>query len=222
MRREKWLQICYSSYSEFWKWRPLSDPSKGLTRVDVRTSQARKWWWDIRSEGNGISIGRQMRRVLVLKLPPRRLPLQQLCPPLRDLHLLNRQLFLRLFNSMNHLIKIHGSFYTLFENLCRFVFIAFCSCMDRPRPFNCGFRICLQKLCLSSVHPMSSSWYDIGCTEDKNNFWRQIRNPQLKGRGLCMGEYMLSISPTYEKSWGASENQPTISFGWLLWQHNGR
>ena len=41
MRREKWLQICYSPYSEFWKWRPLSDPSKGLTRVDVRTSRRR-------------------------------------------------------------------------------------------------------------------------------------------------------------------------------------
>ena len=31
---------------------------------------------------------------------------------------------------------------------------------------------------------MSSSWHDIECTEDKPKFWRQIRSPQLKGRGL--------------------------------------
>ena len=49
----------------------------------------------------------------------------------------------------------------------------------KPRPFNWEFRICLQKLCLSSVHTMSSSRHDIGCTEDKRNFWRQIRNLQL-------------------------------------------
>ena len=40
----------------------------------------------------------------------------------------------------------------------------------RPRPFNWGLRICLQKFCFSLVHPMSSSWHDIGCTEDKHHF----------------------------------------------------
>ena len=54
--------------------------------------------------------------------------------------------------------------------------------------FNWGFQICLQKLCSSSVHPMSSSWLDIGCTEGKSNLWRQIRHPQLEGRGLLTSQ----------------------------------
>ena len=33
---------------------------------------------------------------------------------------------------------------------------------------------------------MSSSWRDIGCTEDKHIFLRQIVNPQLKKLGLPM------------------------------------
>ena len=28
--------------------------------------------------------------------------------------------------------------------------------------------------------------YDIGCTEDQHNFWRQIQNPQFKQRGLTI------------------------------------
>ena len=58
--------------------------------------------------------------------------------------------------------------------------------MCRPRPFNWGFRICLQKLCFSSVHPRSCQLHDIGCTADTHIFWRQIRNPKLKGRDLGM------------------------------------
>ena len=34
-------------------------------------------------------------------------------------------------------------------------------CMVRPSPFNWGSKICLQKLYLSSVHPISSSWHHI-------------------------------------------------------------
>ena len=61
----------------------------------------------------------------------------------------------------------------------------FSSAMNRPHPFNWGLQSCLRKLCTSSVHPMSSSWHYIGCIKDKCN-GRQIRNPQLKGRGLAI------------------------------------
>ena len=56
----------------------------------------------------------------------------------------------------------------------------------RPLPFKWEFWIYLQKLRLSLVHPMSCELDDIGCTEDKRNVWRQIGNPQLKGRGLMI------------------------------------
>ena len=60
------------------------------------------------------------------------------------------------------------------------------SAIGRPRPFNCGLRTCHQKLRFSSLHPMSCQLDDIGCIEDKGNLWRQIQNPQLKGRGLAI------------------------------------
>ena len=58
--------------------------------------------------------------------------------------------------------------------------------VHRPRPFNRGFRISLQQLCLSSVHLMSCQLDDIGCTKDEHNFRRQSWNPHLKGRALEM------------------------------------
>ena len=76
--------------------------------------------------------------------------------------------------------------------------------MCRPRLFNWGFRIGLQKLCLSSVHPMSSSWHNIGCTEDKHNFWRPIWDPQLKGQGLPMCHYFRQrrLNGSMDERWG--------------------
>ena len=61
---------------------------------------------------------------------------------------------------------------------------------NRPRPHSWGFRICFKKLCLSLVHAMSCQLDDIGCTNDKRNFWRQIRNSQWKGRGLFRSEWL--------------------------------
>ena len=34
------------------------------------------------------------------------------------------------------------------------------------------------------------SWHDIGCTKDKCNCWRQIRNPQLRRGGLVVARRM--------------------------------
>ena len=43
------------------------------------------------------------------------------------------------------------------------------------------------------------SWQldDIGCTEDKHNFWMQIRNPQLKGRGLIRNDIASGFEEPY-------------------------
>ena len=38
------------------------------------------------------------------------------------------------------------------------------------------------------------SWHYIGCTEAKRNFWREIRNSQLKGRGLLINEHPAFIT----------------------------
>ena len=47
-------------------------------------------------------------------------------------------------------------------------------------------------------------WHDIGCTEDKRNFWRQIRNPQSKDKVWYFGQeivsdYQCSIKTTCAK-----------------------
>ena len=41
-------------------------------------------------------------------------------------------------------------------------------------------------LAFSTVLPLSSSWYDIWCTENKHIFCRKIQIPQLERRGLLM------------------------------------
>ena len=56
-----------------------------------------------------------------------------------------------------------------------------CSAANRTRPFHYGFRICLQKLCLSLKRPISCQHDDIERTGDKHNFC-----PWLKGRGMTM------------------------------------
>ena len=68
-----------------------------------------------------------------------------------------------------------------------------------PRPFNWGFRICPSKLCLSMVHPMSFQVDedDIGSTEDKPNFWRQIWNPRLKGWALKWATHNHTVHHTH-------------------------
>ena len=55
--------------------------------------------------------------------------------------------------------------------------------VHRPRPFNRGFQISLQQLCLSSVHLMSCQLDDIGCTKDEHNFGTLTYRVELWG---CM------------------------------------
>ena len=69
----KGLQICYSIYPEFWIWRPLSDPSKGLTRVS--TYVPRRVETDDDDEILGVSGERGRRQMRhVPKLPLRHFP----------------------------------------------------------------------------------------------------------------------------------------------------
>ena len=78
----------------------------------------------------------------------------------------------------------------------------------RARPFDRGFQICLCKLHSSLVHPMSCQLEDTRCTEDKCNLWRQILNPQFKGRALEAGfEGNELVACTAVSSKGQRNNQ---------------
>ena len=51
-----------------------------------------------------------------------------------------------------------------------------------------AFKSCV---CLSCIQCPSSSCHDIVCKRDKGTFWRQTRNPQLKGRGLIRARHLI-------------------------------
>ena len=92
---------------------------------------------------------------------------------------------------------------------------------SRPRPFDWGFRICLQKLRLSSVHPMSCQLDDIGCTKDKHNFEGKFGTINQKdevwlrwGAPMLIGETRYLQTQFLAASWrvGIRELLPRGSF----------
>ena len=72
-------------------------------------------------------------------------------------------------------------------------------------------------LSIDSSNVKSTTWHTVGCTEEKRNFWRQIRNIQLKEWSLNMTSWLHSPSKSphlASKRYFTDYRQSVTSRGW--------